>query len=95
MPGFPAHHQLPASWLGITSSEIIRGLPERIIVGGNTFWVVRTSVQTLIYPFSGGQPLNVAEGDKMALPDSEVKVVDGSAVELQCYDGKARVVKLK
>lgn len=87
--------QKPASWLGITSSEIIRGLPERIIVGGNTFWVVRTSVQTLIYPFSGGQPLNVAEGDKMALPDSEVKVVDGSAVELQCYDGKARVVKLK
>ena len=56
---------------------------------------MRTSVQTLIYPFSGGQPLNVAEGDKMALPDSEVKVVDGSAVELQCYDGKARVVKLK
>ena len=87
--------QKPASWLGITSSEIIRRLPERIIVGGNTFWVVRTSVQTLIYPFSGGQPLNVAEGDKMALPDSEVKVVDGSAVELHCYDGKARVVKLK
>ena len=87
--------QKPDSWLGITSSEIIRGLPERIIVGGNTFWVVRTSVQTLIYPFSGGQPLTVAQGDKMALPESEVKVVDGYAVELQCYDGKARIVKLK
>ncbi len=87
--------QKPASWNGISSAEIIRDLPERIIVGGNTFWVVRTSVQTLIYPFSGGQPLNMSEGDKMALPDSDVKVVDGTAVELQCYDGKTRIVKLK
>jgi hypothetical protein len=87
--------QKPASWNGISSTEIIRDLPERIIVGGNTFWVVRTSVQTLIYPFSGGQPLNMSEGDKMALPDSDVRVVDGTAVELQCYDGKTRIVKLK
>lgn len=87
--------QKPASWSGIRTSEIIRGLPERIIVGGNTFWVVRTSVQTLIYPFGGGQPLTVFEGDNMVLPDSEVKVIDGSAVELQCYDGKSRTVRLK
>lgn len=87
--------QKPASWSGIRPSEIIRGLPERIIVGGNTFWVVRTSVQTLIYPFGGGQPLTAFQGDQMVLPDSEVKVIDGSAVELQCYDGKSRTVKLK
>ena len=87
--------QKPSSWNGIRPSEIIRGLPERIIVGGNTFWVVRTSVQTLIYPFYGGQPLTVFEGDQMAMPDSEVRIIDGSAVELQCYDGKARTVKLK
>ena len=87
--------QKPASWSGIRPSEIIRGLPERIIVGGNTFWVVRTSVQTLIYPFGGGQPLTAFQGDQMVLPDSEVKVVDGSAVELQCYDGRSRTVKLK
>ena len=87
--------QKPASWNGIRPQEIIRGLPERIIVGGNTFWVVRTSVQTLVYPFGGGQPLTVFEGDQMALPDTEVGIVDGSAVELQCYDGKTRTVKLK
>jgi hypothetical protein len=87
--------QKPSSWNGIRPSEIIRGLPERIIVGGNTFWVVRTSVQTLVYPFYGGQPLTVLEGDQMAMPDSEVRIIDGSAVELQCYDGKARTVKLK
>lgn len=87
--------QKPASWAGIRPSETIRDLPERIIVGGNTFWVVRTSVQTLIYPFGGGQPLTSFEGEQMALPDSEVKVIDGSAVELQCYDGRSRTVKLK
>ena len=87
--------QKPDSWKGIRPSEMIRDLPERIIVGGSTFWVVRTSVQTLVYPFTGGQPLTVFEGEDMALPDSEVKIVDASAVELQCYDGKSRTVKLK
>ena len=87
--------QKPESWKGITSSEIIRALPERIIVGGNTFWVVRTSVQTLIYPFVGGEPVTAFAGDQMALPDTEVKIIDGSAVELSCYDGKNRSVKLK
>lgn len=87
--------QKPSSWSGIRPSEMIRGLPERIIVGGNTFWVVRTSVQTLIYPFGGGQPLTDFQGDNMALPDSEVKILDGSTVELECYDGKSRTVRLK
>ncbi len=87
--------QKPASWSGIYPSEIIRGLPERIIVGGNTYWVIRTSIQTLIYPFGGGQPLTAFKGDQMALPESSVRIVDGTAVELQCYDGKVRTVKLK
>ena len=87
--------QKPSSWSGIRPSEMIRGLPERIIVGGNTFWVVRTSVQTLIYPFGGGQPLTDFQGDNMVLPDSDVKILDGSTVELECYDGKSRTVRLK
>ena len=87
--------QKPESWKGISAPEIVRGLPERIIVAGNTYWVVRTSVQTLIYPFGGGEPVTQFTGDQMALPDSEVKVIDGSAIELSCYDGKSRSVKLK
>ena len=87
--------QKPESWKGISAPEIVRALPERIIVAGNTYWVVRTSVQTLIYPFAGGEPVTKFTGDQMALPDSEVKVVDGSAIELKCYDGKSRSVKLK
>lgn len=85
----------PSSWNGISCEETIKGLPERIIVGGNTFWVVRTSIQTLIYPFAGGDPLTVYEGQKMILPDSRIDIVDHATVQAECYDGQVRTIKLK
>lgn len=85
----------PSSWQGITLDEKIKALPERILVGGRNFWVVRTSLQALIYPFNGGTPITEFEGDKMIKPDSEVKVVDASTVEVSCYDGQDRTVRLK
>lgn len=87
--------QKPASWKGITASETIKNLPERLVVGGSTFWVVRTSIQTLIYPFYGGEPLTTFTGDQMIRPDSQVKAVDGTTVEFTCYDGKVRTAALK
>ena len=87
--------QKPASWKSIRSDDTIKDLPERIIVGGTTFWVVRTSVQTLIFPFYGGEPLTLAEGGKMIRPDSRVTVADGVSVSAECYDGKVRTIKLK
>ena len=87
--------QKPASWKGIYPSETIKALPEKISVGGNTFWVVRTSMQTLIYPFYGGDSLTKFTGNQMIRPDSAVTVVDDMTVQVQCYDGKTRTVKLK
>lgn len=87
--------QKPAAWKGITAQETIKNLPERIFVGGNSFWVVRTSIQTLIFPFYGGDPLTVYTGNQMIRPDSEVKAVDETTVEFACYDGKTRTLKLK
>ena len=87
--------QRPASWKGITASETIKGLPERIEVTGNTFWVVRTSIQTLIFPFAGGEPLTKFSGQQMILPTSRVDIVDEASVQVECYDGKIRTVKLK
>jgi hypothetical protein len=87
--------QKPAAWLGITAPETIKNLPERIMVGGNTFWVVRTSIQTLIFPFYGGDPLTAFTGNQMIRPDSEIRAVDASTVEFTCYDGKVRTAKLK
>ena len=87
--------QKPASWKGIALQETIKGLPERIEVGGRTYWIVRTSKQTLIYPFTGGEPLTNFTGQQMIMPDSSVDVVDEASVQVQCYDGKARIVKVK
>ena len=88
--------QKPASWKGITvSGETIKNLPERIDLGGSTFWIVRTSVQTLIFPFYGGEPLTVFEGNQKIRPDSEIKKLDGTTVEFTCYDGKVRTLALK
>ena len=85
----------PSSWKTITGPDKIKSLPERIVVGGNTFWVVRTSIQTLIYPFGGGDPLTSFSGDQMIRPDSEVRTVDERSVSVDCYDGQTRTVVLK
>lgn len=85
----------PAAWKGIRPEETVKALPERISVGGSSFWVVRTSIQTLIYPFYGGEPLTSFTADQMIRPDSQVRVIDGTSVEVSCYDGKLRTVKLK
>lgn len=85
----------PSVWKTIAAPETVKALPERIIVGGNTFWVVRTSIQTLIYPFGGGNALTSFKGDQMIRPDSEVRIVDAVSVSVDCYDGVSRTVTLK
>ena len=84
----------PEAWKGITAEETIKALPELIKVGGKDFWVVRTSIQTLIFPFYGGEPLTVAEGNSKIKPDSEIVVTDETSVQAQCYDGKSRTIRL-
>ena len=84
----------PEAWKGITAEETIKALPELIKVGAKDFWVVRTSIQTLIFPFYGGEPLTVMEGDSKIRPDSEVKVVDETSVQMTSYDGKSRNIRL-
>lgn len=89
--------QKPQSWKGIVPpvNNTIKSLPERLAVGDKDVWVVRTSMQTLIYPFEGGSPLNTLEGDKMILPTAEIKVKNATTLEARCYDGKTRTVKIK
>ncbi len=84
----------PADWKGITHSETIVNLPEKVDVGGRTYWVVRTSLQTLIYPFYGGEPLTSFKGNDKLRPDSKITPVDGG-VRAVNYSGKEVTVKLK
>ena len=83
----------PAAWKGITADETIRNLPEPVKVDGSTWWVVRTSIQTLIYPFYGGDPVAVSEGDRMIRPDSEVVPVKGG-VRVTRYDGRTVTIQV-
>lgn len=85
----------PAQWKTITSDETIKGLPEAVKAGGKTYWVVRTSIQTLIFGFYGGEPLTRLEGDRMIRSDSRIVPADGAAVKAVCYDGKTHVIKLE
>ena len=52
-------------------------------------------MQTLIYPFEGGDPISSFTGDKMFLPTAQMTVKNSSIVEAVCYDGKTRTVKIK
>ena len=84
----------PQQWKGITARETIKGLPEPVKVGGKTFWVVRTSLQTLIFPFYGGEPLTAGTGDRMIRTDSKIVPGQGNTVTAVCYDGKEHQFKL-
>lgn len=86
--------KVPSQWKDITAGETIIALPERIVIGDKSWWVVRTSLQTLIFDFYGGLPITVFEGDRMIRNDSEIKIVGDSSVEVTCRNGKKSVIKL-
>ena len=87
------HGKKPDGWKDITAKETIKGLPKLITVNDKRYWVVRTSIQTLFFPFMGGEALKTGEKNKMIRPDSPIEVTDNS-VKAMCYDGKKRTLKL-
>ena len=91
---YDLHGKVPASWKGITANETIKSIPELLEGKGKKYWIVRTSIQTLVYPFDGGDPLVKGDGDKMIRPDSKIVLNDKGTVTATCYDGKERAFKL-
>lgn len=86
--------RVPDGWKDITSEDTIVSLPERVASGGNSCWVVRTSRQTLIFPFMGGDALTNLSGDAMLLPDADVSVAENGELTARSYDGKTRRIKI-
>ncbi len=84
----------PEQWKGIAPSETVMDLPERIVVGNKTYWAVRTSLQTLIYPFYGGEALTNLQGNNKIRPDSALTPVSGG-VRVTNYSGKEVTINLK
>ncbi len=87
------HGAKPDGWQGIKGPETIKNLPELLEIQDRKYWIVRTSVQTLIYPFTGGEPVVKGEGTKMIKPDSAI-TPSGKSIKADCYDGKTRDFKL-
>ena len=87
------HGQKPEGWKGIRAPETVKDLPELIQVGGKNYWVVRTSIRTLIYPFTGGENLLKEESGKMLRPDTRLQI-GSKGVSGECYDGRTREYKL-
>jgi len=87
------HGEKVAGFKGIRAPETVKNLPELLEVNGKRYWVVRTSIQTLIYPFEGGEPLYKADGGKMLKPDARIAPTS-KGVSAECYDGKTRDIKL-
>lgn len=84
----------PDGWKDITSEDTIVSLPERVVSGGKSCWAVRTSRQTVIYPFMGGAPLTSFSGDSMLLPDAEVKAEGDGVITARSYSGKIQKIRL-
>ena len=87
------HGVKPEGWKGIRGPETIKNLPQLLEVKGKNYWAVRTSVRTLLYPFTGGKPLSAEQGGKMIKPDSPLTVTE-KGVRVVCYDGREREIKL-
>ncbi len=91
---YDLHGKPVSGWKGITSDETIKSLPELLKVKGKRYWVVRTSVRTLIYGAEGGAPVLNPSGNKMIRPDAMLKSNEDGTVSALCYDGKERSLKL-
>jgi hypothetical protein len=88
------HGQKPAGWKGINAPETVKALPELLEIKDKKYWVVRTSIRTLVYGFDGGDPLTKDDGGKMIRPDSQITPNSRGGLTVDCYDGKTRDIKL-
>ena len=88
------HGKKPDGWKGILAPETVKALPELLEVKDKKYWVVRTSIRTLVYGFQGGEPLTKDEGGKMIRPNSQVTPTARGGLTVDCYDGKTRDIKL-
>ena len=89
---YDLHGKQVLSWKGITADETIKSLPELLEGNGKRYWVVRTSLQAMVFPFQGGAPLAKGDGNKMIRPDSKIEMTD-KGFGAVCYDGKERIFK--
>lgn len=86
--------RLRDDWVGFKTDETIKSLPEPLEINSSLYWVVTTSMQTVICDFTG-RPVADFSGSKKLRPGAEIKPYSGNSVEIETYDGKKWVLDLK
>lgn len=84
----------PSSWKAISPDSTIKTMPERIDIAGKTYWVVRTSSETLVYPLMGGEPVFRNSGNERIRPDSSVDILPDGSLKMITVSGNDFVTKL-
>lgn len=83
-----------SGWNQIKLNEKILSLPEKLEVGEDIYWVVRTSYRTLIYNMKGILAADFSK--KRALKkDTSVEVISSSEVAVTAFDGRDMILDLK
>ena len=86
--------RLRDDWTGFDTDETIKSLPELLEVNASLYWVVTTSLQTVICDFTG-RPVADFSGSKKLRPGAEIRPYSGDSVEIETYDGKTWLLNLK
>jgi len=82
------------TWSDINLPETIREFPELKDFGGNRYWILRTSLRTMIYSVNGIPVTDIKEKNRIK-PDSPVIPLTGSDVLVQTLQGKNISINLE
>ena len=81
-------------WSDIKLPETIREFPELKDFGGNKYWILRTSLRTMIYSVNGIPVTDIKEKNRIK-PDSPVIPLAGSDVLVQTLQGRNISINLE
>lgn len=81
-------------WSDIRLPETIREFPELKDFGGNRYWILRTSLRTMIYTVNGIPVTDIKEKNRIK-PDSPVIPLSGSDVLVQTLQGRNISINLE
>lgn len=85
--------KLPAEWTDLQADEFVKELPELLTAAGQSYWVLRTVLQTRIYTASGRQ-ITGADTRRRIPRESEL-TPDGNRIRFKGEDGKEYVLELE
>jgi hypothetical protein len=82
------------AWSDISLPETIREFPELKNFGGNHYWILRTSLRTMIYNINGIPVTDIREKNRLK-PDSPVISLKASDVLVQTLQNRSIVINLE